>query len=367
MPRLCPRCNNPLADDPKCPNCGYRVRLSARGDQRRPGEQDQGMAWQQTTWGKTVIGLVVAQGLWYALMMLARTAVSATGNDAQAWMSSFGGLILMQMMQLVSLVVGGMLAGAGQRRGTFYGTIVGVYNAIFFIVVYVVILKNEVTPSVLFGLLLLQIAFGTAGGFIGSQIWKPIQELAPLPDAPDPKTAGVERLLTTAAKQQRPSVLAGPISWLRVVIGTTVAVIGTVSAVEIFRFILALSEGVTPDTPAQVKLLTFEISALTMFIGGAIGGSNSPNGLKQGLVVGVFSSVFLVGLFLYKGDPTGTDTASSIFKQLFGLDVSESFQRILFTVLAVMPLAISGGWFGGQLLPPLILPPRRKRMLPSVS
>jgi len=84
-------------------------------------------------------------------------------------------------------------------------------------------------------------------------------------------------------------------------------------------------------------------------------------------VVGIFSSMLLIGLFIYQGDPTATETASSIFKQLFGVEVSETFQRILFTVLAVIPLAVVGGWFGGQLLPPLVIPPRRKRMLPSMS
>jgi hypothetical protein len=31
-----------------------------------------------------------------------------------------------------------------------------------------------------------------------------------------------------------------------------------------------------------------------------------------------------------------------------------------------LPLGMAGGWFGGQLMPPLVMPPRRKRMLPGM-
>jgi hypothetical protein len=324
-------------------------------------------SWQQTTWGKTVIGLIVAQGLWYTLMMLARTVVSATGNDVQAWLSSFSGLILMQGMLLVSLVVGGMLAGAGQQHGTLNGTIVGVCNAVFFVLVYVMILKNETLG--LFVLLMLQVAFGTAGGFFGMQIWKPIEALTPLPETgAETRDGGVERILSAAAKKQKPSLFAGPVNWLRVVPGAVVAVVGTISAPTLFRYILMLGgPDAQADSQAQVKLLTFQLSALAMLAGGTIAGSNSNNGFKQGLVVGILSSLFLIGALLYQGDSHGTETVSSFFKQVFGIEVSENFQKILFTVLAVLPLSMAGSWFGSQLLPPLIIPPRRKRMLPTMS
>jgi hypothetical protein len=326
----------------------------------------EGTSWQQTAWGKTIIGLVVAQGLWYTLIMLTRTIVSATGSDVAGWTSSMAGLLLMQVMQLVSLLIGGMLAGAGQRRGAFYGTIVGIYNAILFIVFYVVFLKNEMAPLAMFAMLLLQVVFGTLGGFLGVQIWKPIQALEPPPDD-EGKTAGVEKMLATAAKQQKAPILAGPIQWVPVLVGTVLAVAGTLGAHQIYRFISEFKvEGSDPLTASQVKFLTWEISAVLMFIGGAIGGSNSHNGIKQGLFVGVFSSVSLIAGFLYQGDTTPADTATWLYTY-FGIEQSGLFHKIVLTVLAVMPLSIAGGWFGGQLLPPLVIPPRRKRMLPSMS
>jgi hypothetical protein len=364
MPRLCPRCNNSVNDEPRCPQCGYRMRgLGRRGESARSAD-DAAPSWQQTPWGKTIIGLVVAQGLWYTLIMLARTIVSATGNDVAAWMSSLAGLLLMQVMQLVSLLVGGMLAGAGQRRGALYGTIVGVYNAILFVVFYIAFLKNEMAAEALFAMLLLQVVFGTLGGFLGVQIWKPIQGLASLPDG-DAK-AGIAELLERTAKQQKPPLLAGPVNWVRVLPGAIVAVVGTLGAPSIFRAILALNpDGGGPDTQTQVKFLTWEISALAMFFGGAIGGSNSFNGIKQGLFVGIIASVALIGGMVYQGD-SRTDTASWLFTY-FGIEQTGLIQRVVFTVMAVMPLSISGGWFGSQLLPPLIMPPRRKGMLSGIA
>lgn len=326
---------------------------------------EEGTSWQQTAWGKTVIGLVVAQGLWYALVLLARTIVSATGNEPAAWTSSLAGLLTMQVMQLVSLLIGGMLAGAGQSRGALYGTIVGIYNAILFVVFYIAFLKGEMAAEALFAMLLLQVVFGTLGGFLGVQIWKPIQGLAALPDGEGKPP--IAELLERTAKQQKPPLLAGPINWVRVLLGATLAVVGTLGAPTIFRAILILNQETGgPETQTQVKFLTWEISALAMFFGGAVAGSNSFNGIKQGLLVGIIASIALIGGLIFQGDTSSTGTASWLFTY-FGIDQSGMLQKIIFTVLAVMPLGIAGGWFGSQLLPPLVLPPRRKGMLSGIA
>jgi len=358
MPRLCPRCKGALGDESKCPTCGFQQPTI----ENRRGVRARGVGlskWQQTSWGKTLIGLVLSQGLWYSLMLLWRSVQSALGLE-QEWTSTLGGMLVMQVMQLISLVIGGMLAGAGQKRGTLNGAIVGVYNAILFLLIFVVVLKNEIPPMAFIALPLLQVAFGTVGGFIGNQIWRPIQFTT---------TPREERLTDRAAAAaaaakvplRKPSPLAGPVAWLHVAAGVAVAVVGTIGAREVLRFIENIAQ-TPPETQYQAKFLTWEISALAMLVGGAIGGANTANGMKQGVFVGIFSCVALIGIYLVRGDATGTSAATLGF-YLLGFEVHQGVALILFTIMAVMPLAVAGGWFGGQLLPPLVLPPRRLRML----
>lgn len=356
MPRLCPRCKGSLGDEAKCPTCGFQQPTI----ENRRGVRARGVGlsrWQQTSWGKTLIGLLLSQGLWYSLMLLWRSILSGIGQ-AEEWNNSFAGLLIMQAMQLISLVIGGMLAGAGQKRGALNGAIVGVYNAILFLAIFVVVLRNEMPPMALIALPLLQIAFGTVGGFIGNQIWRPIQFTT------TPREDRVTDRQAAAAKvppRQAASPLAGPVAWIQVAIGAAVAVFGTIGAREVLKFIENIAQ-TPPETQYQAKFLTWEISALTMLVGGAIGGANTNNGLKQGIIVGVLSCVGLIGIYLVRGDATGT-TAATLGWYLLGFEVHQGVALIGSTVLAVMPLAVAGGWFGGQLLPPLVLPPRRLRLL----
>jgi hypothetical protein len=58
----------------------------------------------------------------------------AMSDDASrdVWKTLFG-LILLQALQSFGLLVGGVFAGAGQRRGMLLGTVVCVWNCIVFI------------------------------------------------------------------------------------------------------------------------------------------------------------------------------------------------------------------------------------------
>jgi hypothetical protein len=328
--------------------------------------------WQQTAWGKTLIGLLLAQGLYYGLLMLVRAIGSATGEEpSHEWMKSFNGLVVVQIMQLISLLAGGTVAGAGQRRGVLYGAVVGLYNGVLFLIVHVQLLGISLQPIALATLPLLQIAFGTAGGFIGNQVWKPIQPLQTSPTGEGgigaPALRSPADIAVPPAKLPRVSPFAGPVNWARVAAGTFVAVLGTYGAHHIFKFILASSpDFAPPDTQRQAHFLTWEISVLALLIGGAWAGSNSSNGIKQGLLVGTVSSFLLVVMYLWRGDASAADTTTFLFA-LFGFKGSALAEKIVFTVLSVMPLGIAGGWFGGQLLPPVVLPPRQKRMLPGAG
>ena len=80
-------------------------------------------------------------------------------------------------------------------------------------------------------------------------------------------------------------------------LGSGLAVVGTLSATAIFRKVLDVSGGQLGTTHAlQDQIITWEIKALAVMAGGFLAGMATPNGLKQGLFVGVFGSVVLIGL-----------------------------------------------------------------------
>jgi len=362
MQRQCPRCKSPLGDDSQCSECGYSpgAKAAKRGKARAGGSHSK---WQQTGWGKIVIGLLLAIGIYYGLLQLASAVLLAAYEPAarQAWLSSFNGLILKQVLQAGSLLVGGMMAGAGQKRGILFGSIVGVYNAVIFLVVEAVILNNELTKNLLLALLVLvglQIAFGTVGGYLGQLVWKPIQSVAVVSphDTPAPDRFALP------PKPPKPSQFAGPVNWIRVIPGSAVAISGTLFANTLFKMLETATEA-TPESARQAQFLTWEISVLAMLLGGGIAGSNSNNGMKQGIAVGIIASLILIFAIFIRGESSSTSTPLWIFKAI-GLDQAVLLQRVIYTALSVIPLALAGGWFGSQLMPPIIVA-KGKRLLSS--
>jgi hypothetical protein len=91
--------------------------------------------------------------------------------------------------------------------------------------------------------------------------------------------------------------------------------------------------------------VTWEICAIAVLLGAGLAGATTPNGPKQGLVVGLGAGVLLFGISL--GDPKAAFQASEIL------------------VVALIVLTLAGGWFGSQLFPPLGTVARRKRIAAS--
>jgi hypothetical protein len=99
------------------------------------------------------------------------------------------------------------------------------------------------------------------------------------------------------------------------------------------------------DSNLQARLVTWEISAVAVLLGAGLAGATTPNGPKQGLVVGVGSCVLLIGISL--GNPRAV------------------FQTSEYLVAALLVLTLAGGWFGSQLFPPLGGGSGRKRIAAS--
>src|SRR5207244_2768697 len=132
------------------------------------------VTWQQTPWGRLLIGLLLAQGLNYVLRQLCTAGLLVPREEVvrSVW-ATLTGLILLQALQAASVFAAGLLTGAGQRRGLLFGAVVGVWNAVFLILIQFWT-GQPLTTIDLFGEPVLQVAFGALGGLVGSLIWRPL-------------------------------------------------------------------------------------------------------------------------------------------------------------------------------------------------
>jgi hypothetical protein len=327
MAMVCPQCSTIEEQRLQCPRCGARL------VHRDPlGLRVRMARWQQTPWGRIVIALMLAQGMFYGLRHLLTgvlLGVSGAASAQEAW-GSIHGLLLLQAAQMLSLILAGLIAGGGQQHGMVQGAVVGSFNG----VLAVLLRQNPaqgLTTVAVYGQPLLHAAFAALGGCLGSLIWKPLPAQSRPSDAPAPRKGRTGR---------KRSAFAGPIAWFRVLTGITLAVGGSLSAAYIFDKVLDLGAGRLGTTAViQDRIITWEIKALALVVGGALAGATTANGLKQGLVVGLFACLILISVE--------------------GRHVDRWLELAVFTFISALSLTLVGGWFGSQLFPPVVKHPRR--------
>jgi len=339
MSMVCPQCHGSFPQRMQCPGCGVRLEYQAGHRAARRGDSSGQFAmWQETPWGRLLVGLLLAQGLYYGLWHLCKAGLLAVNDPAtkDVWQTLYG-LLLMQGFQVVGLLIGGALAGAGRRQGALYGGIVGLVNGIIFVMVQRTNLELF-TPVTLYGQPLLQTACGAFGGILGCVIWRPLPTLM-VPNSRQKRSRGRSTGIF--------ELLKGRVAWIRVLLGVAVAVGGTLFANAILDFVLDASEGkLSIDTHLESHLVTWEITALAMFLGSGIAGANSENGLKNGLCAGLVAGMILLGFRL--GEPR--------------LQV----HFLVMNFASAVTLCVAGGWFGGQLLPPRVRQVQRKKIFEAV-
>jgi len=320
---VCPVCSKSFEQRLNCPSCGVRLHYRTR---RGSGGGFGGFSgqWLHKPWGRVVVGLILAQGLYYGFGRLYTSAIlGIEGPEGlkEAW-NSLEGLILLQALQLLALLLGSLLTGSGQRQGAVLGAVVGVWSGAFSVLLLAAT-PQSFSSVALYGQPLLQAAVGALGGWVGRLIWKPIVP---------PNLPGLARLVRKPPRRRTP-LFAGPVFWGQVTAGAIVAVVGNISASFILNAVMDASGGkLSTSYHLQDVIITWEIRALTMLFGGAVAGALTMNGLKQGLVVGLIASLILL-IF-----PAHRETLLLAF----------------LTFVSTISLGLAGGWFGGQLLPPVV-------------
>jgi hypothetical protein len=319
MSMLCPQCSTFYEQRLHCPACG--VRLLYRDNRDRKGRWS--ASWRQTPWGRIFIGIVLAQGLFYGLRHLYAgvSIVLQEYGAAPDKGASFSNVLVLQALQLSALAVGAVMAGVSQRQGAILGCMVGVWNGVF----CVLLGPSEYLSAVaLYGQPLIHAAFGALAGWVGATFWKPI-----------PPSAASRIVRKQPLPRRAVKLFAGPVAWIRVCLGSVIAVMGTLTANIFLNWVLDHSYGkLSTSTDLQDKLVTWEIQSLAVVFGGVLAGAMTSNGFKQGLFVGVFTGI---GLACFS-----TNNQHS------------TMELIALTPIGAFGLSLVGGWFGGELLPPVV-------------
>jgi hypothetical protein len=327
---FCPSCSRSYDDEIKCPRCAVQlVSEKSRDDPDDPLPPH----WSRNPWGRTILGVILAQGLFFIIHELVAAGKIAVGDDAGGTWATLSALLTVQALQLVALLMGSMLAGAGQKNGPVYGSFVGVWSGIFSVLIQS-LQGEQVTAIDFYSQPILHTVFGGVGGLLGSWIWKPASAYL---------AVDIRSQLPKPSAEFLAGVLAGQISWVRVGGGLVIAVGGFVWADAILAFVLKTSDGrMSIRTSMQQTLMTYEIMGLALFLGGTIAGMSTWNGTMQGLWVGLLSAALLVGI---------------------RIGYSDSWDLNYNVILsgAVLFLCTLGGTFGAKLLPPVVKQSNRYR------
>jgi hypothetical protein len=307
--------------------------------------------WHQTPSGRIIAGLVLGLGLSFGLLLLGSVIMRGATLTPQAGAAVFLGI------QGLALFAGGMLAGAGQVKGIVYGFGVGVVSGLLawgalvtgMLASMIEPFSKEpltslpplqpMTPQALmaYGLPIVHILFATLGGLIGIMVWKPLPKL----DLPSSVPADQKPVLGTKISlppQGDKKVLfpwAGPIAWIRVLVGMAVAVVGgAIGTKPVLKFLVELG-GLDPADIIKVQenVAHGELVALSVLIGGTIAGATTGNGLKQGVIVGFGAGIGMSLYFMTTGEGAGVE-------------------KLLGPLLSSIFLGPLGGWFGSELMPP---------------
>jgi hypothetical protein len=336
MAMVCPRCSRSFEQQLNCPLCGSRLLFQANtaGVSSEPSGTEDFPQWQQTPWGRLAIGFILSQGLAYGLQQILTAGMLATGEQSSIW-TTLWGIVLLHGIQGGCLLIGGALCGAGKRRGILYGSFLGLVNGLIFLFTQ---RQGDGTPTAiaLYGQPILHMAFGAFGGLIGMLIWKP------LPAIQVPEGAGTAKIAALPAPTF--GFLDGPIYLGRVCLGIFVVVNGIVWSNAVLSWVMQASQGALEiRTHLQSQLISWEVCGLATLVGAGLAGANTFNGLKQGLCVGIGSSLILAGVQL--------GNAKAVL------------ETTILMILGVMVMTIVGGWFGSQLFPPIQARKRRNRIL----
>lgn len=338
MNLYCPSCQSAFPGTDVCPRCGVRLLTPAEAFTLMPErEMEAPDTIRATLLTRLVVGLTVGSGLYLGLHEWATaTGTPSEGspeNEAGAWVG-FG-------MQVLAVIVGGLLAGAGRPLGLFTGLIVGAGIAAMSVVPAI---RGEGIDGLGGGLAFGIVAIGAVAGFIGAKVWPATSEVV------DPIGKGSGSSLAHLAHSEDRAKTFRQTDWLRIVVAVTIALIGLGGSGSIRSGIRSTTNGmIHMGGPGTSPMTDFWVMSLFVLVASVLAGSNTRSGPRHGLILGA-----AIGLIAIAMSTQRIPSAIVGLLKLFDIHPDISNPNAMLAVMATF-LTVCGvtGWFGGQLLPPL--------------
>jgi hypothetical protein len=344
MRKVCPQCQASYADQFFCPNCGVEMLDIPDRSAVITGPTSKSMRHEnRSTAQRLLAGVIVGQALYYGLRQLGTAFLLAAGLGQ--WWSTSPGRIAAPLLQLVAVLLGGLVAGAGNARSTACGAAVGLINALLFLGAQYFLNSRPPEPQLLAGWIVC-IALASAGAALGRWFWPALEDWPNAMPVKKEKTKDKKR----RGKDERRNL---PISWFRILGGAVLAVGCTVWAGPIREFLIHSGRGMfAMDSHMQSQFVAWVISALAMLAGGAFAGALSHGGVRHGFLVGVLASagIFVIHLqVIHEVFPAEHFFAALV--QMPESDTPTVGRTLLFLITNTMLLGTLGGIFGRALLP----------------
>jgi hypothetical protein len=357
MQLLCPDCQSAFAGATHCPSCGGRLISPQeahllRKKRKRPVPK----TVEPTAAGRVAVGVLVALGGYLGLREWLSAGLIGAGIAGEEWWATDTAEWVTLGMRAAAAAVGGMVAGAGRAGGWMTGILTGSVAGGLLLAADVAAHPAGPGPIAYLAAAAAAVA-GLVAGTIGTFVWP-----APV-DLPRSQVGSRGSSLLRLAQEQEEARKGRPTQWLRIVIGVSIAFSGIVAADVLRQGLTQGSAGALHMGSAfQAPIVCLELAAAVIFFGGAAAGASTGAGTRHGLITGLLAAVAAAvitatrhpnifpaveGFFWVTNVPTENVRESASLGELF---------------VAVWAVAALGGWFGGQLLPPLASKAQLRRL-----
>ena len=370
MQLFCPACQAAFSGATRCPRCGGLLLLphevTPESGLPEPREPAAAAPPRPTAAGRLMVGVILATGLYVAVLKVTRGVLRLTDPDlADGWLPGPGpgpglatgsGPEVVPAARSLATAFGAVVAAAGQARGLWLGFGVGLAGGGLFLGYE---LLAGASPGDLGQYLLLPVlaALGAVAGAVGSRIWGAAPDLSLHLEKPQKLSSS--RFLTEA----NAAPPARPTSWVRVLLGALVIVIGVAVADELRLAAQRYSGGLLRvRSVGQGEYITWQIASLAVLMGGLLAGASTGAGLRHGFLAGSLGGLAVLGLYLKSG---GSLPPIDWWLARLSLDrLPPTSPSVAVAVVGgLFLLGTLGGWLGGQLLPPLAPAHRLRRFL----
>jgi uncharacterized membrane protein YeaQ/YmgE (transglycosylase-associated protein family) len=307
MRRVCPQCQEWFTKHFLCPRCGVALldqlpQTPQAAASTQPGEQR-----RQKSQSRLLGGLVVTQGLAYGSTMIARALVQAQQVPPDWWEGTAGQAVV-YTLQGLSLLLGGLIISAGQKRGPLLGIIFAVLNVAALMGLKAALKQPIPEPAVIGMTAGGAVVIGLIAGLIGSRVWSPMQ---PLPESLLTASTssmvaptGLVMALPEVPKVEEPKTPFGTL-----LAQTTLGIVIVITSVYFADDLRQLLPKSIARNQSIQHLTTWSFAAIGSFLGGCVSGYKvKKGGVVCGIIAGVIGAMVVIGLNLSRG-PEGLPAA----------------------------------------------------------